>query len=126
MAFSSEQYIERIEQLRGKELNPEQRAEIDLWQKGKALAQIVGTEGWEIAQDTLNEFPKDLTEQLLSTSPADRDAVLATHAAAYAATMIIRNYRRAILEALEAAQKMPDTIKTGLKEIKTVVPPESL
>lgn len=119
-----DQLISNLEARRGQEFTDEQRGEIELWSKGRALAQIVGFYGWEVAMEMLSQYVVDATERLVATDPGDEKERNAQHAIAHAASKIVRMFREDVLNAINASQKTPDVVKLGARGGE--VPPESL
>lgn len=117
-------FIERLEALHERPLTDEEKFEVELWQKGRKLRQIVGLEGWEIAVDTLRSFAVTSMDTLMSIPPGD-PRVEAAHAVAYGANETFVKFQQAIANALRASQQPPVVLQEGYKQA-TAMPIESM
>ena len=113
--MKSDMMFDRLEKMRGVELSSEEKHEINLWNKGRALNQIIVTEGWQVVLEILASYAGDATEKLVSTDPAETKEVLANHAIAFAAGRIYSNFVGDVNSAVEASRITPDCVKQGLR-----------
>lgn len=113
--------FERIEKTRGIELSPEEKYEIDQWGRGRALAQIRPTEGWQEILAMLGSYAGRMTEDCINTDPSNTKEVLANHAMAHCASRIFKLFQEDADAAIEASRTTPDCVKEGLKRGPTPV-----
>jgi hypothetical protein len=106
---------DRLEQMRGIPLLEEEKHEIDMWNRGRALAQIFPTEGYQEVLAILQSYATDQIEKLVNTDVADKDNILAFHAMAHTAGKIFSNFVQDVAAAVEASRTTPDCVKQGLK-----------
>lgn len=109
ISVNSDVAFSRVEALLNRPLTEEEQAEIDLWNKGKALAQVVNFPGWEVAMATLESFAQDTSETVLDMTPGD-PAVPTAHAAAYAARQIAFKFKQSIQNAIDASHQTPSAM----------------
>lgn len=117
--------ISMLENLRGTELDPEEQAEIDEWNKGRQLSQIIVMPGWQVVLEMLASYAADANRRLTTTDPKDKDDVLAQHAVVFAATRIFNNFVEDVQSAVLKSRKMPETVRDGLRKVSPA-PPESM
>ena len=122
---SAELVISQVEQLRGTPLSAEERDEVYLWQKGRALAQLKTFYGWDVVCEMLQEYVSDAARALMKTDPADEKQVKAWHATAYAANNILTNFTTDVDTAIEAAKITPECVKNEIRNRHTLTPPEN-
>lgn len=115
--------VEQLERNNGKPLEEEERAEVELWQKGRALSHQVNAPGWDVVLEILQNYVTQNINQILNTDPGNKDEVLATHAVAFAASRIYRLFREDVANAIEASKRTPECLKEGLRKVSPV-PPE--
>jgi len=120
---SAEALVDHLERA-GLELSPEERAEIDLHQKGRALAQKVNFPGWQVALEMLQSYVLKATEVLVNMTPGD-PAVPTAQAAASAASQIYSKFVQDVQAAISASEQTPEVLKRGYKRF-VGAPPESL
>lgn len=121
---SAEYIIGQLEDIFQRPLTDEEKFEITLWQKGKALQQISNFHGWQVAIDTLKQYPQQLYEDLMNTAPGDKDLIAAKHAAAYGSNETYRLFLQDIQTAIDAPT--PEIVKEGFIKAKTDVPLDTL
>jgi len=117
--------IQTLEAIRGQELDPEELSEIDLWNKGRALAQIVGMPGWRVILEMLASYAADSARRLHATDPKDTEDILAEHAITYTTTRICNLLVDDVQKAVDSARKTPNVVKDGLRKVSPA-PPESM
>jgi hypothetical protein len=117
--------IRTLEALRGQELDPEEQGEIDEWNKGRALAQMVVMPGWRVVLEMLASYAANSSRKLNATDPKNRDEVLAEHAVTFAATRIYYSFLEDVGSAVEKSRTTPPVIKDGLRRVSPA-PPELL
>jgi hypothetical protein len=117
--------IEQIENINGKPLEEEDKAEIDLWQKGRDLAHLVNTPGWSVVIEMLQSYVTQNVNSLMNIDPGKKDEVLATHAIMFAAGRIFRLFQEDVTNAITASRKTPEVVKQGIRR-SSPIPPESL
>jgi len=110
---------EQIERINDLPLSDEQKLEIELWNQGRALQQIVGSYGWDVVEEIQQQMMQHEIETLLNMDPAERENVVAQHAVAHSAVGFVREFKRRIQAALD--QSMPEVMR---QQIRTPVPPE--
>ncbi len=121
---SADFIIERLEEVFNRPLNEEEKFEIVLWQKGKLLSQLTGFPGWQVAIDTLKQYPQQLYEDLMETPPGDKELIAAKHAAAYGSNETYRKFMQDIQAAIDAP--VPEIVKEGFVKAKTDVPLDAM
>jgi hypothetical protein len=102
----------------GQQLTEEEIYQVELWEKGKALSQIVGHYGWDVILATLKNYEDDSTERLKRIDPSKTAEVLAEHAVMYAAGRIYANFVEDVQAAVEASQKPPAALKRGMSKLR--------
>jgi hypothetical protein len=107
--------LDRLETMRKQPLTDEEKHEVNLWNKGRALSQIIVTEGWEVVLEMLQSYAGDAIEQLMKIVPGDDKEVVFQHAVAYAAGKIYTNFISDANQAVEASRVTPGCVKEGLK-----------
>lgn len=120
--MNAEIMFDRVETARGFPLTDEEKHEIEMWGKGRALQAIVGTEGWQVVLEMLQNYAADALQRLVSTDPARKEDVLAEHAVAFAAGRICNSFVQDATAAVDASKITPASIKEGLK--RSSAPPE--
>lgn len=115
----------QLEQLTGKPLDPADQADIQLWEKGRALAHQVNSPGWDVVIEMLQSYVTQHVNTLMATDPINTDEVLATHAVMYAASRIFHLFQEDVARAVEASRKTPEALKQGIRHVLPI-PAESL
>lgn len=123
---SLQRMIAVIETGRNEPLSQNEVDEIELWEKGKALSQIVGTYGWEIALGILKSYVVDQLEQIKNIDPSKRDEIAACQSVLFAANRIYDTFVQDINNAIEFSSTTPDAIKGAAKKIRTNIPLEHM
>ena len=121
---SPESMVDRLESLSGKPLTEEQEVEVALWNKGRDLAFVVNSAGWDVVREMLQSYVTNEIDRLLSTDPASRDEVLAAHAVAFSANRIFTIFTEDVQRAVNASVKTPQIVKEQLSKLSPI-PPES-
>ena len=106
----------RFEQVIGRRLEDEERDRITLWEKGKALQQMVSMPGWQVLLEMLQSYPVNALKELAAIDPRERDEVLAQQSVAYAGNRIYLNFQEDVANAVLAAKKPPDFISAAIKD----------
>ncbi len=122
---SKKSVIETLEALRGSELDAEELGEIDQWNKGRALMQLVVTPGWNVVLEMLSSYAGNSMHKLASIDPKNKEDVVAEHAVFYAASKIYNLFVEDVQSAIERAKITPGVIKDGLRKVSPA-PPESM
>jgi hypothetical protein len=110
MIPSADNLTAEIEDTLGDQLNEDDRAELDLWEKGRELQSIVNTRGFDILLETLQAYVDKANVSLISMAPGDPD-VVAAHAAVSAANQLVSYFKQDINAAVEASHKSPAALK---------------
>jgi hypothetical protein len=113
----------RLEQLLNRELNPEEQTAVALWEKGRALAQVVPTYAWDVILEMLQSYPLKAMDALMRLSPGEEVEVRASHAVAYALNQFYEKFQEDVANAIEASRHTPDVVKEQLQR-PTTAPPE--
>ncbi len=117
--------VDQLQTLTGKPIEPEDQADIELWQKGRDLSHTVNTQGWPVVLEMLQSYVTQNVNLLMNTDPAQKEEVLANHAIMYAAGRIFRLFQEDVANAIAASRKTPEIVKQGLR--RTIpMPPESM
>lgn len=110
--------IERLSVLNQRELTEEECEQVELWQKGKVLAQLVSfTDGWQIIREMLQSYAQKATAVLLDTPVGNAEGVKAAHATAFCANEIYTNFVRDVERAIQMARETPDIVKTSYQKL---------
>lgn len=120
---AAQMMLDRIESISGRELSPEEREDIEAWQRGTALSQLTSFYGWEVAMDMLRSYAEDQLQKLVNTDPADRDNVIGYHAAAFAANKIFFCFLEDVKNYIARSQNVPAAVRSLSR---TSAPPESV
>lgn len=124
MAFKANSDVATtLEEINSRKLDETEQYDIELWQRGRALAHCVNSQGWEVVIDLLRGYADKEAVRLISIDPGDREAVLAAHAVAYAAGRIYTIFVEDVANLVQRSQAVPTVVREGLK---SPVPPESL
>jgi hypothetical protein len=115
MAFK----VDQLEQILDRPLNEEESRAIDLWEKGKLLAQQVMAPGWNVVLEILQSYPLKATADLMEIDPAQDKEVLAQQAVAFATQRMFTNFKADVLRAIEAAKHPPEIV---LQELRRITP----
>lgn len=113
--MKSDIMYDRLEKMRGVALTEEEKYEIDMWGRGRALAQIVVTEGYQEVLNILQSYAGDAVERSMLIVPGDNEEILAQHAVAFTATKIYSNFISDVAKAVEASRTTPEVVKLGFK-----------
>jgi hypothetical protein len=93
--------LNRIEQQLGRGLQPEEIAEIQVWDRGKRLSSLVNYPGWEDVEDMLRGYVTKAEAELKNIPPWERDKVANAHAVVYAANEIVQTFFRDVQLAVQ-------------------------
>ena len=110
MIPSADNLTAEIEETLGDQLNEDDRAELDLWEKGRDLQSIVNTRGFDILLETLQTYVDNANANLISLAPGDPNVITA-HAAVSAANQLVSYFKQDINAAIEASHKSPTALK---------------
>jgi|SRR5581483_7554655 len=121
--FSADMMVTRLESLLQRELTEEEIAEIDLWQKGRALQQLIGLPGWEVLVATSKEYAQAEIRTLLNTQPGDTEKVMVNHAVAYGCDHMFEQFWRDIMTAVDASRRTPEVVKEAYRRRSEAPPP---
>jgi hypothetical protein len=116
--------VERVETSLGRTLTDEERFEVELWDRGRTLAQVVHTEAYIILIDTLRSYADRSTHDLLKLSPGS-EHVKEAHAAAYALNDLFVKFQEDINSAVTNSMTTPSVLKNAAR-MSSPVPPESM
>jgi len=105
----------------GIELTDEERYEIDLYNRGRDLAHLVPSPGWDTALAMLQSYPANAVRDLMGLAPGD-PAVETAHAAASGAAQVVAHFIQDVQNAVDASRQMPDALKKGLRAVKAATP----
>ncbi len=126
MKDTTSRIVAVMETSRQAPLSEEELNQIELWEKGRALAQLTSMYGFEVMKEMLQSYVTDQVEQLLETDPGDKDEVIAIHAVAFAANRVYNKFIQDIDNAVRASSETPECIKASARKIKTAVPLEQM
>lgn len=116
--------ISRIEGSIGRELTPEEKYEVEIWDRGRTLAQVINTEAYTILMDTLRTYADRATYDLLKLSPGS-EHVKEAHAAAYALNDLVVKFQADVKTAVDNSMVTPAVLKNAAR-MASPVPPESM
>jgi hypothetical protein len=124
MPRATEEFLKQIQTINGRGLSGEEQDEIERWQKGRDLAHVVNSPGWDVVLEMLRSYAAKETERLVNTDPGDKDAVLAAHATAFAASRIFTLFVEDAQNLITQTSTVPEPVKEAMRH--SPVPPESL
>lgn len=116
--------VERVQGSLGRQLSEEEKYEIELWDRGRTLAQVINTDAWTITLDTLKSYADNATLDLLKLSPGNEN-VKEAHAVAYALNDLFVKFQEDVNRAVNSSMVTPAVLKNAHR-IASPVPPESL
>jgi hypothetical protein len=116
--------VRELEALNGKALSAEEQSEIELWQKGRALAHQVNSPGWDVVLEILSSYAKAEADSLVRTDPGQTDKIVAAHAVAFAAHRLFVLFCEDVQNCIQASQHTPSALRNGLQHLP--IPPQSL
>ena len=121
MRNSAEEMIETL-RAAGQEFSEEEQADIELYTKGRALAQMVGFEGWQVVLEMLSAYVLGAARALIDIPPGD-ERVSTAHAAASALDDLYHKFLQDIQNAVNHSSQPPDALK---RKIRSAMPVESM
>ena len=89
--------------------------DLEAYELGRQLQRVVATPAWEIIINTLNNMADDAKDALVALPPGHENVVTA-HAAASAASDIVRNFKQGIEGAVYLAQHPSDELKAYIHQ----------
>lgn len=101
-------------------LAEDQLLEIEQWQRGRELRNVVNTEAWQIITDTLKRYSDVAVEELLRIAPGD-PAVPTAHAAASALVQQYKSFMEDVTVAVQSSYQVPDALKNTIRDAATTV-----
>jgi hypothetical protein len=114
--------VSRLEYNLQRPLSSEEQNEVEIWERGRTLGQVVNTEAWEILCATIQAYADDAVEQLLRLRPGDEN-VTEAHAAAHALTQLCFKFKEDVNNAIN--MQTPEVVRQGAR-VSSPVPPESM
>lgn len=106
--------IYRVETLNGAPLTEEETAEIQGWELGSALSQLVESPGWPVALKMLSDYANKAMDDLLRLAPGD-PAVPQAHAAASALRGLYTNFIHDVDAAVQNTGKAPQALSRAYR-----------
>lgn len=122
--MSESMMVDRIQGSLGQELSPEDKHEVEMWERGRTLAQVINTEAYTILVDTLKAYADEATSSLLKIPPGD-EHVPEAHAAAYALNDLFVKFQEDVRNAVNSSMTTPAVLKRAAR-MMSPVPPESM
>ena len=116
--------VQQIETINGHKLDDEQLDEIVRWQKGRDLAHVVNSPGWDVVLEILSSYADKEAQRCINTDPGNEKAVLAAHAVAFAASRIFTLFVEDVQNCVNLSRTVPVAVMQNMKN--SPVPPESL
>ena len=92
----------RVEQSLGRELAPEEFAEIQIWDRGKRLASVVNYEGWNDVVEMLKGYVEKADRELREIPPWKKEEASVAHAILFAANEVVTTFLRDVQMAIQA------------------------
>jgi hypothetical protein len=114
--MSSEDFISRIESIRQAPLDSNEVLEIQMWQDGKALSQLVAFPGWEVIISMLQGYAEAEVQRCMKTDPKNKEEVAASHAVAFALNGVFLRFLEDVNNRIEASKTTPDVIKQQIRK----------
>lgn len=93
--------LHRVEQQLGRGLEPDEVAEIQVWDRGKRLSSIVNFAGWEDVEDMLRSYVTKAEQELKSIPPWEDAKVKTAHAVLFAANEVVSTFLRDVKLAIQ-------------------------
>lgn len=106
-----------IESAQGVALEDYQRSEIELFETGRELRNVVNTPAWEIILNSMRRYADRAVEDLLNLLPGD-PAVTTAHAAASALVQQHIYFKQDVERAVEASYKTPEVLLPAVRAIR--------
>jgi hypothetical protein len=116
--------VSRLEVLLNRPLNDEDKFNVEQWDRGRVLAQVIHTDAWTILMDTIKLDIDKATQELLDLPPGHKDVPTA-HAAVSALVDFYRKFQQDIEGAITASMTTPAIVKEAARG-RSGVPPESM
>jgi hypothetical protein len=104
-----------------KDYSQEDKRDVQLWLKGRALASLVNTDGWDVVKEMLQSYARSALEGLIEIHPAEKDKVSAAHAIAFAVNDLILKLFQDIGTAVENSRTTPQSLKEKAKKSNSEV-----
>lgn len=124
MADRESLMVDRVESGLGRALDAEEKYDIEMWDRGRTLAQVIHGEAWPILIDTIRSYVDKAAEDLLRLSPGN-EHVKEYHAVAFALTDFFHKFQEDVHQAVAASATTPAILKNA-RRFASEVPPESL
>jgi hypothetical protein len=121
----SNELAKQLEAINGRGLEGDEAYDLEMWQKGRSLAHVVNSPGWDVVLEILSSYAEKEAAHCINTDPGDKEAVLAAHAVAFAAGRIYALFVEDCNNLIAASNRVPDVVREGLRN-SSPVPPESL
>jgi hypothetical protein len=115
--------VTRLEDALKRQLEPEERYEIEQWDRGRTLAQVTDA-AWQVMFDTLKSYADNSTEDLVSMSPGN-EKLKEQHAITYALNDLYVKFQQDVRSAISASTQIPRVMRMAASYVAEV-PPESL
>lgn len=106
-----------IESAQGVALEDYQRSEIELFETGRELRNVVNTPAWEIILNSMRRYADKAVEDLLNLLPGD-PAVTTAHAAASALVQQHIYFKQDVERAVQASYKTPEALLPAVRAIR--------
>lgn len=125
LMVENDQLVEQVESALRRPLEEHERAEVELWRKGRSLSGLLNSPAWETLQATIAEYPRQATEDLRRLKPGDNDRILAAHAVAYALNEFHEHLQQDLQAAIDASERTPEVVRLAAKAV-SAAPAEAL
>src|SRR6185312_1668737 len=102
--------VDRAEQEQGAPLDNEQLDELELWQKGRALAGVP-PHAWEVIFEMVDSYADDSMRQLARINPGNVDQVRGQHAVYFGLNQMSIAFRNDVAAAVEASKTPPEFLR---------------
>jgi hypothetical protein len=107
-------WSEKISEVLNRQLDEQELSEIQLWEKGRQLAQIVMLPGWQVALEMLQTYPMHALQDLAMTDPSAKDEIAINHSIAFVGNRILVRFQEDVAAAIEAAKQPPPAVKEAV------------
>lgn len=113
--------ISQLKKFCNRELQEEEGIALEWWVKGRALADIADTEGFQVILEILEAYAES-DEKAVMNLPLGDPRVVAAHAAARTSRANHSRLREDVAAAVQAAKDTPEVVKEAYRGM----PPESI
>lgn len=119
--MTNQTLIDQIVKYCNRDLREEERIAVEWWVKGRSLAPLMESDGFQVVMEILESYAATDERRLLNL-PAGDPAVVAAHAAATTSRVNLARLKEDMAAAIDAAKDVPEVVKEAYRGM----PPESV